>query len=143
MKELALELLSRRMNVSWWTNIRYEKQFTPDLCRLLARSGCIAVSGGLEVASDRMLELMDKGVTVKQVVEVTRAFRDADIMVHSYLMYGFPGQNEQELIDALETIRQMFQAGLIQSAYWHQVLPDRSQPGRKKSRKVRSQDKRT
>ena len=131
MKDLALELISRQINITWWTNIRYEKQFTPDLCRLLARSGCIAVSGGLEVASDRMLDIMDKGVTVEQVVGVTRAFRDADIMVHSYLMYGFPGQNEQELIDALETIRQMFQAGLIQSAYWHQFsLTDHSPVGR-------------
>ena len=120
LRDLALELISRRMVVTWWTNIRYEKQYTPDLCRLLARAGCIAVSGGLEVASDRMLDVMDKGVTVEQVALVTRAFRDADIMVHCYLMYGFPGQEERELIDALETIRQMFEADLIQSAYWHQ-----------------------
>ncbi|OQY32605.1 MAG: hypothetical protein B6241_10565 [Spirochaetaceae bacterium 4572_59] len=120
MKGLALELIRRQIGIIWWTNIRFEKQFTPDLCRLLARSGLIAVSGGLEVASDRMLKKMDKGVTVEQVAEVTRAFRDADVMVHSYLMYGFPGQKEQELIDALENVRQLFQADLVQSAFWHQ-----------------------
>ncbi len=120
LKDLAMELIARGISVTWWTNIRFEKQFTPDLCRLLARSGCIAVSGGLEVASDRMLELMKKGVSVEQVVQVAKAFREADIMVHTYLMYGFPGQTEQELTDALERVRQMFKSGLIQSGYWHQ-----------------------
>lgn len=60
MREVALEILRRKLTVSWWTNIRFEKSFTMDLCRLLKASGCIAVSGGLEVASDRLLKLIDK-----------------------------------------------------------------------------------
>ncbi len=119
LKELAIELLRRDISISWWTNIRFEKNFTPQLCRLLARSGCIAVSGGLEVASDRLLAKIDKGVTVPQVSRVAASFRKADIMVHAYLMYGFPGQNSQELIDSLDAVRQLFSCGLIQSAYWH------------------------
>jgi len=119
LRELALELIRRKTAITWWTNIRFEKNFSPNLCRLLARSGCIAVSGGLEVASDRLLESMDKGVSVKQVAGVTAAFRRADIMVHAYLMYGFPGQSPKELIDSLEVVRQLFRHGLIQSAYWH------------------------
>src|SRR5213078_2767129 len=105
--------------ITWWGNIRFEKAFTPELCRLLAASGCIAVSGGLEVASDRLLELMQKGVTVEQVAQVTKAFREAGIMVHAYLLYGLPSQTAQETIDALELVRQLFVAGCIQSAYWH------------------------
>ena len=86
---------------------------------LLAASGCVAISGGLEVASDRLLKLMQKGVTVAQVARVTRAFTDAGIMVHAYLMYGFPSETAQETVDALERVRQLFEAGCIQSAYWH------------------------
>jgi hypothetical protein len=93
-------LLARGVTITWWGNIRFEKTFTPELCALLARSGCVAVSGGLEVASDRLLKLMKKGVTVEQVARVTRAFTDAGVMVHAYLMYGFPTQTEQETIDA-------------------------------------------
>ncbi len=120
MKEVALEILRRRLTVVWWTNIRFEKSFSADLCRLLAAAGCIAVSGGLEVASDRLLELIDKGVTVEQVARVTRNFTEADIMVHAYLMYGYPTQTEQETIDSLEMVRQLFQAGIVQSGFWHQ-----------------------
>ena len=119
LRALAERLLARNVTITWWGNIRFEKTFTPELCALLARSGCVAVSGGLEVASDRLLALMKKGVTVEQVARVTRAFTDAGVMVHAYLMYGFPTETEQETIDSLERVRQLFAAGCIQSAFWH------------------------
>ncbi len=119
MRDLALEIIRRQLTVTWWTNIRFEKSFTPDLCQLLKASGCIAVSGGLEVASDRLLERMKKGVTVAQVARVADAFTQASIMVHAYLMYGFPTQTAQETIDSLEMVRQLFEAGVVQSGFWH------------------------
>jgi hypothetical protein len=120
MRALALEILRRKLAVTWWTNIRFEKSFTGDLCLLLKSSGCIAVSGGLEVASDRLLQLIDKGVTVEQVAKVTRNFTEAGIMVHSYLMYGYPTQTVQETVDSLEMVRQLFEVGVLQSGFWHQ-----------------------
>lgn len=120
MRSLAIEIIKRKLIVSWWTNIRFEKSFTRDLCLLLKASGCIAVSGGLEVASDRLLELIEKGVTVAQVATVNKHFTQAGIMVHAYLMYGFPTQTAQETIDSLEMVRQMFKTGVLQSAFWHQ-----------------------
>ncbi len=120
MKALALEIIKRKLIVTWWTNIRFEKNFTQDLCYLLKASGCIAVSGGLEVASDRLLALIDKGVTVEQVARVTQNFTQANIMVHSYLMYGYPTQTIQETIDSLEMVRQLFETGILQSGFWHQ-----------------------
>jgi len=83
MRAFAIEVLRRKITITWWTNIRFEKSFSHDLCQLLKASGCIAVSGGLEVASDRLLKLIDKGVTVEQVAKVTRNFTEAGIMVHA------------------------------------------------------------
>ncbi len=120
MREVALEILRRKIAVTWWTNIRFEKSFTQDLCVLLKASGCIAVSGGLEVASDRLLKLIDKGVTVEQVAKVTRNFTEAGVMVHAYLMYGYPTQTIQETVDSLEMVRQLFEVGVLQSGFWHQ-----------------------
>ena len=119
LKGLAEELARRNRSISWWGNIRFEKSFTPDLCLQLADSGCIAVSGGLEVASDRLLQLMKKGVSVEQVARVTRAFSDAGILVHAYLMYGFPTQTLHDTVDALEYVRQLFAEGCIQSGFFH------------------------
>ncbi|MDO9073072.1 MAG: B12-binding domain-containing radical SAM protein [Rubrivivax sp.] len=119
LKALAAEIQRRKLAISWWGNIRFEKTFTPALCQQLADSGCIAISGGLEVASDRLLELMKKGVSVDQVARVTKGFSDAGILVHAYLMYGFPTQTVQDTVDALELVRQLFAAGCIQSGFWH------------------------
>lgn len=119
LKELAMELLRRKIGISWWANIRFENAFTEDLCKLLASSGCIAVAGGLEAASDRLLKLMNKGVTIRQAAQACNNFSKAGILVHAYLMYGFPTQTEQETIDALELVRQFFHEGIIQSAFWH------------------------
>ena len=119
LKALAEELLRRQVHISWWGNIRFEKTFTPELAELLAQSGCIAMSGGLEVASDRLLSLMKKGVSVEQVAQVTKGFSEAGILVHAYLMYGFPTQTLQDTVDALEYVRQLFENGCIQSGFFH------------------------
>ncbi|MDR2937534.1 MAG: radical SAM protein, partial [Prevotellaceae bacterium] len=121
LKEIAEEILRRNLIISFWGNIRFEKNFTPQLCNLLAKAGCIAVSGGLEVASDRLLLVINKGVNLQQAVRSTQAFTEAGIMVHAYLMYGFPTQTLAEAVNALEVVRQMFDEGLVQSAFWHKL----------------------
>ena len=120
MRAVAIEIIRRKLTLTWWTNIRFEKSFTRDLCLLLKASGCIAVSGGLEVASDRLLDLIKKGVTLEQVAQVTRNFTEAGVMVHAYLMYGYPTQTIQETVDSLEMVRQLLEQGVIQSGFWHQ-----------------------
>ncbi len=119
LKDLSKKLIERNLSFSWWGNIRFEKTFSNELASLMSDAGCVAVSGGLEVASDRLLKKMKKGVTVEQVARVTRNFRDANILVHAYLMYGFPTQTLQETIDSLDRVRQLFQAGCLSSAFWH------------------------
>ena len=120
LRDLSLEILKRNLQITWWTNIRFEKSFSPGLTHLMKMAGCIAVSGGLEVASDRLLKLIKKGVSIEKVTKVTHSFTQAGIMVHAYLMYGFPTQTKQETVDSLEIVRQLFENGVIQSAYWHQ-----------------------
>ena len=131
LKEVSLEIIERKLVVSFWGNIRFDKSYTPELCGLLSQAGCIAVSGGLEVASDRLLKLMNKGVTVEQVTNSTRNLTDAGIMVHAYLMYGFPTETYKETIDALRNVRDMFEQGLLQSAFWHRYAMTAHSPSGK------------
>jgi hypothetical protein len=120
LRALSEKLIEKKLSITWWTNIRFEKTFSLELCQLMAKSGCIAVTGGLEVASDRLLAKMKKGVDISQVTRVTHNFSEQGIMVHAYLMYGFPSETEQETIDSLEVVRQLFKENCIQSAFWHQ-----------------------
>jgi len=119
LRKLAEEIIKRKLTVSYWTNVRFEKSFTPELCYLMAQSGCIAISGGLEVASPRILKLINKGITIETARESMKNFADSGIMTHAYLMYGFPTETAQETLNSLEVVRNLFADGLIQSAFWH------------------------
>ena len=113
------EILRRNYSCEWWGNVRFDASFTPELAKLMARAGCIAVTGGLECANDRLLKLMNKGITLASAKKAMRAFHRAGIMVHAYLMYGFPTESEDEAYGALEFVRDLFRRDLIQSAFWH------------------------
>jgi radical SAM superfamily enzyme YgiQ (UPF0313 family) len=128
LKALALGLIERNIRIRWWGNIRFEEAFTPDLCRLLAASGCIAITAGLEAASDRLLKKMKKGISVDQTARVASAFRQAEILIHAYLMYAFPSETIQETVDSLERVRQLFALDLIQSAFWHRFTATAHSP---------------
>ena len=119
LRKLSEEIIRRKLTVSYWTNVRFEKSFTPELCYLMAQSGCIAISGGLEVASPRILKLINKGITIETARESMKNFTEAGIMTHAYLMYGFPTETAKETIDSLEVVRGLFEDGYIQSAFWH------------------------
>lgn len=119
LKAMSEEILKRGLKVSWWGNIRFDPYFTADVTKLMKDAGCIAVTGGIEVASERVLKLIDKGISIEKVAVVTKNFRDANIFVHAYLMYGFPTETVQETIDSLEVVRQLFKKKYLSSAYWH------------------------
>ena len=125
---LALELLQRGRAYTWWGNIRFDTYFTPDRCRVLAAGGMLAVTGGLETANDRLLPIIAKGVSVAQAAQVGKAFADAGILVHAYLMYGFPGETEQDSIDSMEVVRQLMNAGCIHSGFWHRFTTTAHSP---------------
>ena len=128
LKHLSTALIEQQVKISWWGNICFDRQFTPEVASLMAKAGCIAVTGGLEVASPRVLKLIDKGVEIEQAARVMRAFADHKIGVHAYLMYGFPTQTDQETIDSLEIVRQLFQANCLHSAVWHQFYATEHSP---------------
>ena len=134
-RQVSEEILRRGLQVEWWGNVRFDLSFTPELCQLMSKAGCIAVTGGLECADDRLLKLMTKGITLSSARKALRAFHRAGIMVHAYLMYGFPTETEVEAYGALEFVRGLFKADLVQSAFWHRFAltvhsPIARDPGR-------------
>jgi len=113
------EILRRHFKCRWWGNVRFDASYTPALARLMAKAGCVAVTGGLECANDRLLRLMNKGITLESAKRVIANFAGAGILVHAYLMYGFPTQTESEAVSALRYVRDRFREGTIRSAFFH------------------------
>lgn len=120
--ELALLNREAGLPLTFWGNIRFEGAFTPDVAALLAAGGLLGVSGGIEVASEAGFKRLGKGIGLTEVVFSCASFKEAGILTHAYLIYGYWDQKEQEIIDAAETLRQLFAAGLIDSAFWHKFV---------------------
>lgn len=116
---LARRLIDEEISIAWWGNVRFDAALA-EMAPLLAESGCVGLTGGLEVASDRVLTLMAKGISLEQTARVCHALSSAGIYTHAYLIYGFPTQTNQETVDALEYIRQMFASECLRSAVWHE-----------------------
>ena len=121
---LELALLNREAGLpfSFWGNIRFEKDFTPDAAAILAVGGLIGVSAGLEVATERGFRRLGKGINLECAVGACAAFKEAGILTHAYLIYGYWDEDEQEIIDSAETLRQLFEHGLLDSAFWHKFV---------------------
>ena len=118
-EKVSREIIRRKFKCRWWGNIRFDASFTPKLARLMAKAGCIAVTGGLECANDRLLRFMNKGITLDSARKAILSLNGAGIMAHAYLMYGFPSETEAEAFGALDFVRGLFREGLLQSAFWH------------------------
>jgi radical SAM superfamily enzyme YgiQ (UPF0313 family) len=114
--------LGGRPPLSFWGNIRFERAFTPDAASLLAAGGLLGVSGGIEVATEKGFRRIGKGITLRDVVRSCAAFKEAGILTHAYLIYGYWDEDDQEILDSAEILRQLFAAGLLDSAFWHKFV---------------------
>lgn len=108
--------------LSFWGNIRFEKTFTRDLADFLAAGALVGVSGGIEIASPEGFKAVDKGIDLENLVAVCAAFKEAGVLVHAYLIYGYWNEDAQGVIDTMETMRQLFAEGLVDSAFWHKFV---------------------
>lgn len=122
LRDFALENLRRERPLVFWGNIRYEKVFSRDLADLLSHGGLRAVSGGIEIASGTGLDAVHKGTDLDSIVSACAAFKEAGILTHAYMIYGYWMETPQMLIDSMETLRQLFAAGLLDSAFWHKFV---------------------
>ncbi len=112
----------RRRPFSFWGNVRFDASWTQGRCEFLAASGLMAVSAGIEIATARGLAMTDKGFDLAGLVRTLVAMRRAGLLVHAYLIYGFPGQPAADIVDSAEFCRQLFASGLVDSAFWHRFV---------------------
>ena len=122
LRDFALENLASQGELVFWGNIRYEKVFNRDLADLLSHGGLRAVSGGIEIACGTGLDAVKKGTDLQSIVSACAAFKEAGILTHAYMIYGYWQESPQMLIDSMETLRQLFATGLLDSAFWHKFV---------------------
>ena len=118
----AEENIKHGSPLTWWGNVRFEKNFTRDVADYLAAGGLIGVSAGLESATGNGLNTIHKGTDLESIVGACCAFKEAGILVHAYMIYGYWFETPQDLINSMETLRQFYEAGLLDSCFWHKFV---------------------
>ena len=107
---------------TFWGNVRFDKAWTDEACAFAAERGLVAVSGGIEIATKKGLEIVDKGFSIVDLVRTLASFKKTGILVHAYLIYGFPGQADQDIADSAEMSRVLLAESLVDSAFWHKFV---------------------
>ncbi|PKL23952.1 MAG: radical SAM protein [Spirochaetae bacterium HGW-Spirochaetae-3] len=107
---------------TFWGNVRFDKAWTDEVCSFAAERGLVAVSGGIEIATGRGLEIVGKGFSLTDLVRALASFKRSGVLVHAYLIYGFPGQSDQDIADSAEMARVLLAEGLVDSAFWHRFV---------------------
>ena len=118
-------LLNMKKNnsaLSFWGNVRFEKVWNRDITDLCAKGGLIGVSGGIEIATGSGLDKISKGTDLESIVSACCAFKESGILIHAYMIFGYYGESEQDIINSMETLRQFFEAGLLDSCFWHKFV---------------------
>ncbi len=118
----ARENIAHGCPLSFWGNIRFEKVYTRDVADFLAYGGLVGVSGGIESANGDLLDVIHKGVDLPTIVGACCAFKEAGVLVHAYMIYGYWQESPQDLINSMETLRQFYANGLLDSSFWHKFV---------------------
>ncbi|MBP5401974.1 MAG: radical SAM protein [Treponema sp.] len=126
LKQFALKNARENNPLYFWGNIRFEKSFTKDLAAFLSYCGLGGVSAGLEVATGSGLKYINKGTDINSIINACAAFKEAGILVHAYMIYGFWYDTAQSIIDSMETLRQFFASSLLDSSFWHKFVLTRN-----------------
>lgn len=122
MIQFAKENIEHGSPITWWGNVRFEKTFTREIADYLAYGGLIGVSAGLESATGNGLNAIHKGTDLESIVGACCAFKEAGILVHAYMIYGYWWEKPQDLINSMETLRQFYANGLLDSCFWHKFV---------------------
>ena len=95
-KSIAEEILRRDLKIYWSCLCRLDKQHNKETFQLAYKAGLRIISFGLENGSQKVLDLMNKGIELEIAQRVIRNSSEAGIWNNIYLMLGFPGETEEE-----------------------------------------------
>lgn len=79
---------------------------SPDAVDALARSGCHEVWLGAESGSQAVLDAMDKGTTVAEIITARRRLADAGVRAAFFIQFGYPGERWGDIMATVDMVRQ-------------------------------------
>ena len=107
LKDVAQHVVDHKRPYTWYGFSRLERTLGRDgVASLLARGGCRMLKLGLETGSQRLLDVMDKRQDLEDVSNILRALRRAGVMVHAFMMFGTPYEEQHDAELTLDFVKQ-------------------------------------
>jgi anaerobic magnesium-protoporphyrin IX monomethyl ester cyclase len=112
--ELARLLEKERISIRFKIQSRADLLVQADTVRALAASGCENVWIGAESGSQKILDAMDKGITVEQIREATRLMKVQGIKPSFFIQFGYPGELKEDIKLTIDMINELlpFEIGI-------------------------------
>lgn len=132
MREMSALLSAQGSPIQWCGCMRFEKAITADLLQAMSAAGCRMILFGLETASERMIELMDKGTKRETMGRILKESTAAGIWNHTFFFFGFPTET---MADAQDTVNFVYAHGdAIHSASPGEFVLERYSPVQQRPR---------
>ncbi|MCI5165976.1 MAG: radical SAM protein [Candidatus Electrothrix sp. GM3_4] len=96
LRKICSAINKAELNFQWSAEIRFEKKLAEGLSQELRQGGCVALSFGYESGSQRVLNLINKGVDINTVPTMLKELNHARIGVQMMGFVGFPGETTDE-----------------------------------------------
>jgi hypothetical protein len=106
LRKLSNAITSNGLIIRWSAELRFEPSFSKGLADEMRQAGCVAISIGYESGSQRVLNLIDKGVRIDKVPGILRDLHRVGIGVQMMGFIGFPGETEEEAYSTFDFLRQ-------------------------------------
>jgi anaerobic magnesium-protoporphyrin IX monomethyl ester cyclase len=100
----AKELKRRNLRVPFETISRADRMMKDEVLQTLADMGCYRIWIGSESGSQRILDAMERGVKVDQVVWAAKAAKRYGIQVGMFLMWGYPGEQIEDIAATVDLV---------------------------------------
>ncbi len=104
LEEFRDALISENVKIKYECITRADRM-NEQVLEVLRDSGCYRVWIGAESGSQKIIDAMDRRVDVNQVREMIRKSKDYGIQSGTFIMVGYPGETESDIIETLHHLK--------------------------------------
>lgn len=105
-KELCAALIEDNIGITWSCLTRVNI-ISDEIIALMKKAGCTKVDVGIESGNQRVLDLINKGITVEQVRKAAEILRRNKMYWSGFFMFGFPTETENEIFDTINFLKEL------------------------------------
>lgn len=104
--ELCQQIIQAKLNTMWTCYSRVDL-IDQELLEMMKKSGCIRISFGIESGSERVRDLMKKGITREQIFRAIELTRKNKIEVSTCFMVGLPYETKEDILETIKMVKEL------------------------------------